>query len=128
MKNGQLVFLVEYADNTIFIRSPDIRRDQVEDEMSTLKNMCNELGAQIIPVSTRAQHYAEIIIQYYRDTLGKSVVLDSLVIATGLVQRAWLVTADKKWGRVAQDIQNRGLPLPKMKVIDPVRLSREGVP
>ena len=127
-ENDQLVSLVEYVDNAISIRSPDIRKSQVEQEISELKNICNELGAQIVPLSARAQDYAEIIIQYYRDTLGKSVITDSLVIATGLDRRAWLVTADTDWERVAQDVQNRGLPLPKMKVIDPVQLSQKGVP
>ena len=125
-ENGQLVFLAEY-DSSIIVKSPDIRKSQVEHEISVLKEICNELGAKIIPVSPRAQHYAEIIVQYYRDTLGKSVIPDSLVIATGLVRRAWLVTTDNDWENVAQDMQNRKLPLPKMKVVDPVHLSRGGI-
>ena len=125
-ENDQLVFLIEYTEGSIALRSPDIRKSQVKQEISTLKNICDRLGAQIVPISARAQSYAEIIVQYYRDTLGKSVILDSLIIATGLVRRAWLVTTEiKKWGRVAQEIQSRGLPLPKMKVIDPIQLARE---
>ncbi len=127
-ENGQSVFLIEYTGDSLVFRSPDIRKSQVEQEISALKNVCGMIGAQIIPVSTRAQSYAEIIVQYYRDTLGKSVILDSLIIAAGLVRRAWLVTDDNKWNRIAQDIQNKGLPLPKMKVIDPARLARAGVP
>ncbi len=127
-ENDQLIFLVEYMNNSVVIRSPDIRKSHVEQEILELKNICDRLGAQIIPVSARAQYYSEVIVQYYRDILGKSTIPDSLVIATGLVRRAWLVTDDGKWWNIAQDIQSRGLPLPKMKVIDPARLAREGVP
>jgi len=127
-EDGHDICLVEYVNNSIIIRSADICKNRVRREILMLENLCDRLGVQVIPVSTRAQHYAKIIVQYHRDTLGKSVIPDSLVIATGLVRRAWLVTTDKDWRKVAQDIQNRNLSLPKMKVIDPIRLSREGIP
>jgi|GEM_PF-2235433 len=123
-ENGQLISVVEYRDNSLILMSPDIRRGQVEQEIFTLRYICDTFNAQIIPVSERAQYYAEIIVQHYRDALGKNAITDSLIIATGLVRRAWLVTYDNNWQQVAQDVQNRALPLPKMKVIDPARVAR----
>lgn len=123
-ENKQLVAVVEYTGNSIILMSPDIRRSQVEQEISILKHICKMLNAQIIPVSKRAQDYAELIVQHYRDTLGRNSITDSLIIATGLTRRAWLVTDDNNWQRVKQDMQNRSLPLPEMKVIDPTRMAR----
>ena len=127
-ENEQLIAVVEYTGNSIILMSPDIRCSQVEQEMSALKHVCKTFNAQIIPVSKRAQYYAELIVQHYRDTLGRNTITDSLIIATGLAQRAWLVTDDNNWPIVAQDIQNKSLSLPKMKVIDPARVARGEIP
>ena len=127
-ENEQVIFIAEYSGNSLVFRSPDISRKQVEQEISILKAVCDSFDAQIIPASARAQQYAEVIIRFYRERLGKSAIPDSLIIATGMVRRAWLVTDDKKWTQVAKDIQTRALPLPRMKVIDPTRLAREEIP
>ncbi len=127
-ENEQVVFIAEYSGNSLVFKSPDISRKQVEQEISILKAVCDSFDAQIIPASARAQQYAEVIIRFYRERLGKSAIPDSLIIATGMVRRAWLVTDDKKWVQVAEDIQTRALPLPRMKVIEPTRLALEEIP
>ncbi len=127
-ENEQEIFMAEYSGDSLVFRSPDISRKQVEQEITRLKAICDSLNVQIIPVSTRAQQYAEVIIRFCRERLGKSAIPDSLIIATGMVRRAWLVTNDKKWAQVAEDVQTRALPLPRMQVIDPTRLAREEIP
>ncbi len=122
-ENKQLISVVEYTGNSLILMSPDIRRSQVEQEISTLKHICETFDAQIIPVSERAQYYAELIVQHYRDTLGRNTITDSLIIATGLEHDAWLVTYDNNWEKVKKDMKNRSLPLPEMKVIDPARVA-----
>ncbi len=127
-ENKQLISVIEYTGDSLILMSPDIRRSQVEQEISTLEHICKTFDAQIIAVSKRAQDYAKFIVQYYRDTLGRNTITDSLIIATGLARRAWLVTDDSNWQKVAQDLQNKALPLPKMKVVDPTRVAREEIP
>ena len=127
-ENKQLISIIEYTDNSLILMSPDIRRSQVKQEICMLNRICDTFDAQIVPVSKLAQYYAEIVVQHYRDTLGRNTVTDSLIIATGLARRAWLVTDDNNWQRVAQDLQNKPLSLPKMKVIDPARVARGEVP
>ncbi len=127
-ENRQLISIVEFTGDSLILTSPDIRRSQVEQEIFTLEHICKTFNAQIIPVSKRAQDYARLIVQHYRDVLGRNTITDSLIIATGLAQRAWLVTDDTNWQSVAQDIQRRRLPLPKMKVVDPAQIARGEVP
>ena len=130
-EGGIPVFLVEYTGEVLVFRPPDIRRNQLEQEFLTLQSLCENLGARIIPVSSLAQNYAETIVKFYRERLGKSVIPDSLIIATGLARRAWLVTGGNefhRWQWIAKDISKRDLPLPKMKVIDPAQLARKELP
>ena len=128
-ENKQTVFIIEYTDNSFIFKSPDIRRNQVEEEISVLEAICYSLNIQIIPVSTRAQKYAEVIVKFCREILGKSVIPDSLIIATGLVRRAWLVTNEyNRWSRITDESQNKNLSLPKLKVIHPTQLAREEIP
>lgn len=87
-------------------------------------------GIQVIPCSTRSQEWALQILEYHLPVLGQkreqNSLIDSMLIATGITRRAYLVTNEiRKWGEIARRNRENNLPFPTLEIISPDRLVQE---
>lgn len=82
---------------------------QVQEELNKIDQLCKRLGIKKVALSGRAQEYALAILSAprSRSLLGKNALTDSLIIGTGIVKRAHLVTRDRNWFDLAQQMPNR---------------------
>ncbi len=92
----------------------------IERDLSRVRRLLDEYGMRVMPCSRRAQEVALDILRDHRSPLGKNALTDSLIIASGLVRKAYLVTRDRRWNEVVRERQQRGLSA--LKVISPVDL------
>jgi len=86
-------------------------------------------GIKIIPCSPRSQDWALQILEYHFPVLGQkreqNSLIDSMLIATGITRRAYLVTKEEKWKRIDQINRQQSLPFPPLKIISPEQLLQE---
>jgi predicted nucleic acid-binding protein len=82
---------------------------QIREELNKIDQLCMRLGIKKVTLSSRAQEYALAILDEprSRSLLGKNALTDSLIIGTGIVKRAHLVTRDRNWFDLAQQMPNR---------------------
>ncbi|ABY35509.1 MAG TPA: PIN domain-containing protein [Chloroflexus aurantiacus] len=95
-------------------------KEAIERDLSRVKKLLETYGIRLIHCSRRAQEVALDILRDHRSPLGKNALTDSLIIANGLVRRAYLVTRDRKWSQVARGLQQRK-PC-ALRVVSPVDL------
>ncbi len=92
---------------------------QIASERRAIEQLCNRLGIHIVPCSARAQQLALSILEKHRTQLGRNALTDSLIIATDVTRRAYLVTTESKhhWFSVGQSLG--------LNVLSPVELLQE---
>ena len=92
-----------------------IGKNQIRKEVRDILRLCERLGIKIIYCTPRAQEKALDILKVprYRSYLGQSTnaIIDSLIIASGILRRAYLVSKDLKW----KEIYNRVLTPEKVR-------------
>jgi len=116
-------FQIQYQNGTLTIGSPDRRREEIEEDIQRIYQLRDKYGALIIDISRKPQDYAEIILTYHYQILGKNAITDALIIGSGLARRAYLVTNEiTRWNSIAKDLRQRVPNIPYMKVITPVHL------
>ena len=101
-----------------------------EEILSEIRRLREFPGIRIITCSARSQEWALQILEYHLPTLGQrreqNSLIDSMLIATGITRRAYLVTTEiRKWGKIAQENSERNLPFPVLRVISPEQLIQE---
>lgn len=70
---------------------------QIQEELNKIDQLCTRLRIKKVALSNRAQEHALAILNEprFRSLLGKNALTDSLIIGTGIVKRAHLVTRDR---------------------------------
>ncbi len=98
---------------------------EIREEIVILQELCQRLDIKIVPCTSRSQERALALLEHSRSPLGRNALPDSLIIATGVTRRAYLVTRDNHWTDVARIAAKQGNPLPTIRVISPEELVEE---
>lgn len=75
---------------------------QVQKEVKAIRELCERLNIRVVQVSKAAQDRAIEILSKHRSRLGRNAVLDSLIIGTAEVRRAYAVTCESHWFGVSK--------------------------
>jgi predicted nucleic acid-binding protein len=70
------------------------RRRKVEEEVRRIHDICRLLNIKIVYITLKAQQIAIDIIKNYYSNLGTSCIPDALIIGTGIVRKAYIVTGN----------------------------------
>ncbi|MCS7158734.1 MAG: PIN domain-containing protein [Blastocatellia bacterium] len=102
---------------------PSIRKEKKKEmigrDIQKVEKLEKAYGARVMPIPEDAQRHAvNVIARHHYDTLGKGLLGDSLILACGFLENAWLVTRDEKWFQLVHEQRN---PL-RLRVIGPTRL------
>ncbi|HEY65181.1 MAG TPA: PIN domain-containing protein [Caldilineae bacterium] len=98
---------------------------EIRREIAALQELCQRLGIRVVPCTPRSQERALTLLEHSHSPLGRNALPDSLIIATGMTRRAYLVTRDNRWIDVAWGVARRGASLPIIRVISPEELVEE---
>jgi len=128
VNSEQEQFDIRLDPNGILTIFPHQRNKQ--EILEEIRRLCEFPGIQVIPCSARSQEWALQILEYHLPVLGQkreqNSLIDSMLIATGITRRAYLVTNEiRKWGEIARENRESNLPFPTLEVISPDRLVQE---
>lgn len=70
------------------------RRREVEEEVRRIHDICRLLNIKIVYITLKIQQIAIDIIKNYYSNLGTSCIPDALIIGTGIVRKAYIVTGN----------------------------------
>ncbi|MBW2071441.1 MAG: PIN domain-containing protein [Deltaproteobacteria bacterium] len=91
---------------------------EIQEEIAALQELCKRLEIRIVPCTHRSQQQALALLERNRSPLGRNALPDSLIIATGITRRAYLVTRDGHWFDVAGSTR-------ELRVLSPEELVEE---
>lgn len=94
--------------------------DEIRQEVGPVYRACDTFGFKVLTCFQVTIRHALRLIEYCHTLLGRSAVTDSLLIASGISLRAILITKDKRWKEVVEQLQKKGNLKPKVMVMDPV--------
>ena len=103
----------------------DKSNTEIREEITALQELCDRLEIQIVACTRPSQEQALALLESHRSPLGRNALSDSLIIATGMTRRAYLVTRDTRWFDVAQSSIRQGDSFPFMRVASPEELVEE---
>ena len=84
---------------------PNKRKQQVEEQVQKIYEICRLLNIKIVYITPKSQQVAINIIKNYYSNLGTSCVPDALIISTGIVRKAYIVTKDYgAWSNVYSQV------------------------
>ncbi len=98
---------------------------EIRAEITILRELCQRLNIRIIPCTSRSQERALTVLEHNRSPLGRNALPDSLIIATGMTRRAYLVTKDTHWADIARSTAERNDSPSTIQVVSPEELVEE---
>lgn len=90
---------------------------EIRQQINRIEKLCEEFKIKVVSCSPAAQKLARLILEKHRSPLGKNALTDSLIISTGYIRKAVLVSGDKRWSDVGEDLG--------IKVLSPIDLVKE---